>query len=93
MHKPLSTRELSCRMHDGYQMHDGYNTTDTMHDGYRVLVARDVCGLTLRALGERMGGMDYSAVHMAIRRLEQKLAQNARLNKQAEKIKAKLCNV
>lgn len=56
-------------------------------------VARDLCGLTLRSLGERMGGLDYAAVHMAIRRLEQKMERTAPLNEQMERIKAVLCKV
>ncbi len=34
--------------------------------------ARQYCGLTLRQLGEKAGGMDYTAVAMAVRRIERR---------------------
>jgi putative transposase len=42
-------------------------------------LARDLCGLTLRELGKRMGGLDYVSVHMAIRRLEEKMKNDVRI--------------
>ncbi len=54
------------------------------------LLARDLCGLTLRTLGEQMGGMDYASVHMAIRRLEQKMERNSILKRHVECIKREI---
>ena len=54
------------------------------------LLARDLCGLTLRALGEQMGDMDYASVHMAIRRLEQKMERNPVLKRNVECIKREI---
>ena len=53
-------------------------------------LARDLCGLTLRELGERMGGIDYATVHMAIRRIEQKMAHDSDFNKTIHQIKKSL---
>ncbi len=50
-------------------------------------LARDCCGLTLRELGSWMGGMDYVAIHMAIRRLEEKMRHDRGLARQYEEIK------
>ncbi len=50
-------------------------------------LARDRCGLTLRELGERMGGLDYVSVHMAIRRLEERMARDVRLRRQFASLK------
>ena len=36
--------------------------------------ARRYSGLTLREVGEAVGGKDYAAVSMAIKRLEQRMA-------------------
>lgn len=38
--------------------------------------ARRFCGMTLREIGEAMGGMDYAAVAMAIRRFEKDCDEN-----------------
>jgi putative transposase len=51
-------------------------------------VARRSTGLTLRALGEAAGGMDYTAVSMAIKRFEQKLPRNAALRRMSQKLLA-----
>ncbi|MFO7535070.1 MAG: transposase [Kiritimatiellia bacterium] len=53
-------------------------------------MARDCCGLTLRELGERMGGLDYVSVHMAVRRLEKKLERNKHLRQRITVLKAKM---
>lgn len=50
-------------------------------------IARDVCGLTLKELGEKMGGLDYVTVHLAIRRLERRLDENPPLRNRLDKIK------
>ena len=42
-----------------------------------LLVARGKCGLTLRELGSRMGGMDYLAVSIAIQRMKKRLTADA----------------
>lgn len=47
-------------------------------------VGRRCTGLTLRALGKAAGGMDYNAVGMAARRLEQRLPKDPSLRRQVE---------
>jgi chromosomal replication initiation ATPase DnaA len=42
-------------------------------------VARRCTGLTLRQLGQEVGGMDYTAVSMAVKRFEQRLSRQATL--------------
>ena len=43
------------------------------------------CGImTLREAGAAAGGMDYTAVAMSIRRVEQKVCENAELRKLQE---------
>ena len=42
--------------------------------------------MTLRALGEAAGGMDYNAVGMAIKRLERRLGSEHALRRTAERI-------
>ena len=49
-------------------------------------VGRRCTGLTLRALGEAAGGMDYNAVGMAISRLERRLSREGPLRRMAERI-------
>jgi REP element-mobilizing transposase RayT len=49
-------------------------------------VARRCTGLTLRALGEAAGGMDYTAVGMAIKRFEQRLAKEKALRGMIERL-------
>jgi hypothetical protein len=49
-------------------------------------VGRRCTGLTLRALGEAAGGMDYNAVGMAIKRLERRLTKDRSLRRMAERI-------
>jgi hypothetical protein len=49
-------------------------------------VARRSTGLTLRALGEAAGGMDYNAVGMAIQRFERRLAKESTLRRLADQI-------
>lgn len=48
--------------------------------------AWDTGGWTLKELGRRMGGLDYTSVHMAIRRLEAKLVQDSSLQRCLERI-------
>jgi hypothetical protein len=50
-------------------------------------IARDLCGLPLKELGAKMGGLDYVTVHLAIRRLERLLETNPKLLNQLNKIK------
>ena len=38
--------------------------------------SRKACGLTLREIGERLGGMDYNAVSMALHRWEVNLERS-----------------
>jgi REP element-mobilizing transposase RayT len=49
-------------------------------------VARRRTGLTLRALGEAAGGMDYTAVSMAVKRFEAKLRRDKPLRELTERI-------
>ncbi len=49
-------------------------------------VARRCTGLTLRSLGEAAGGMDYNAVGMAIKRLEQRVAKEPALRHTLEAV-------
>jgi hypothetical protein len=42
-------------------------------------IARNLCGMTLRELGEQMGGIDYVTVHSSIRRLEEKARKDRNL--------------
>jgi putative transposase len=51
-------------------------------------VGRRCTGLTLRALGQAAGGMDYTAVAMAIRRFEQCLTRDASLRHMTERLLA-----
>jgi len=44
-------------------------------------LARRLCGLTLVELGQRLGGLDYAAVGMALRRLDARLPQDPRLRR------------
>lgn len=53
-------------------------------------VARHRTGLTLRELGEAMGGMDYVAVSMGIRRFDKKLQENKALKKRFGRVVKKL---
>lgn len=47
-------------------------------------LARRLCGLTLPELGRQMGGMDYAAVGMALRRLSQRLNHDRALRRSCE---------
>ncbi len=53
-------------------------------------VGRGCTGLTLRALGQAAGGMDYTAVSMAIKRFEQRLAKQKGLRSMTERLKREL---
>ncbi len=55
-------------------------------------VARRCTGLTLRALGQAAGGMDYTAVSMAIKRFEQRLAKEKPLRKVTQQLLAETIN-
>ena len=55
--------------------------------------ARQYAGLTLREIGERMGGMDYGAVSVAIRRFEARAAKNAELKKLMRRVKERVSTV
>jgi REP element-mobilizing transposase RayT len=49
-------------------------------------VARRCTGLTLRQLGQEAGGMDYTAVSMAIKRFEQRLGRDRGLCRMTERL-------
>ena len=53
-------------------------------------LARRLCGLTLAKLGQRLGGMDYAAVGMGLRRLDQRLAESPPLRRLHDDIARKL---
>lgn len=44
--------------------------------------ARRFCGLTLREIGEHLGGLDYAAVGIALKRFEKKASHDRRLQRQ-----------
>jgi chromosomal replication initiation ATPase DnaA len=50
--------------------------------------ARQFTGMTLKEIGSAAGGMDYTAVAMAIKRFEQRAATDANLQRQMRRIKA-----
>ena len=50
-------------------------------------LGRRECGLTLKELGTAVGGTDYAAVSVAIKRFEQRLARDDKLRRMADKIK------
>jgi hypothetical protein len=52
--------------------------------------ARRFGGLTLRETGEALGGMDYAAVSIAIKRLEHRAAASRELRTQMDRIAALL---
>jgi len=49
-------------------------------------VARRRTGMTLRALGEAAGGMDYTAVSMAVKRFEQRLLKEKPLRQMTRRL-------
>lgn len=55
-------------------------------------LARRRCGLTLRALGEHVGGLDYVTVSMAIKRLAQRLTRERSLAQIAATAEAQMFN-
>ena len=55
--------------------------------------ARHYTGMTLQEIGMVAGGMDYTAVAMAIKRFEQKATKDAGLKKKMKQITKRMCNV
>ena len=49
-------------------------------------VAQRCTALTLRELGEAAGGMDYAAVSMAVKRLQERLGRDKALRRMAERL-------
>ena len=49
--------------------------------GLVLRLARRLCGLALTELGQRLDGLDYAAVGMALRRLDARLPQDPRLRR------------
>ena len=47
---------------------------------------RRCTGMTLRALGEAAGGMDYTAVSMAVKRFEARLSHDKALRRMVERL-------
>lgn len=60
--------------------------------GLAMWIARRCTGLTLREIGQGVGGRDYAAVAMAIRRMDTRLGHDKALRAQAAQI-CKLLNV
>ena len=58
-----------------------------------LLLARDHSGLSLREIGEKMGGLDYGTVHMSIRRLLAKMEKEKRLRRVIRESECRLLNV
>ena len=52
--------------------------------------ARQHTGLTLREIGEAAGGMDYTAVAMAVKRFEQKATRDPNLRRRMKQIATKV---
>jgi putative transposase len=55
--------------------------------------ARAYCGMTLGAIGDMVGGMDYSAVTMAVRRFEAKAKMDKSLRAHMTKLRQEVCYV
>lgn len=55
-------------------------------------LARQYCGATLREIGEELGGMDYAAVSIALKRFEGKANKNRKL-KQQKQLAVQMLNV
>ena len=55
--------------------------------------ARNYCGLTLREIGESIGGMDYGAVTMSIRRFEKRVDKERALKSAVKVLSDKVLNV
>ena len=48
--------------------------------------SRRFCGLTIKEIGEAAGGMDYTAVAMAIKRFEEKAKKSKQLTSVIKKV-------
>lgn len=55
--------------------------------------ARKYCGMTLREIGVEMGGLDYGAVTMSVRRFEHKAKHDKELQEQMSKLRAEVLDV
>ena len=55
-------------------------------------LARRYCGRTLSELGQELGGMDYAAVSMGLRRFEDRLSTDRTLRKEV-KVSTQLLNI
>jgi len=58
-----------------------------------LFLGRREAGLPLRELGGAVGGVDYAAVSVAIRRFERRLVREKSLQKSVEVLRTKLLNV
>jgi hypothetical protein len=47
---------------------------------------RKPCGLTLRALAQRVGGLDYTSVGLGVKRFEQRLLVNKKLRHLSDQV-------
>ena len=63
---------------------------DTDRKRFLLLRCRYHSGLTLRELGAKIGGMDYSAVSDGVRRIERPLQGDLLGRREFEKLKKKL---
>jgi REP element-mobilizing transposase RayT len=53
-------------------------------------LGRKLCGLTLRELGSRAGGVDYSAVSVALRRFERSMWEDAHAQERCRRLEIEL---
>jgi hypothetical protein len=57
-----------------------------------IWAGRKACGLTLRQIGERLGGMDYNAVSMAMKRWEKGMNSSPALSSLSKRLML-MCSV
>jgi len=55
--------------------------------------ARTYCGFTLREIGDRLGGIDYAAVSIMLKRFENKAAKDKMLSEKMNELKTTMLNV
>lgn len=55
-------------------------------------VARRRCGLTLKELGQAVGGLDYRSVGWAVQRIERRLAGEVRLRRTLQQLESRIKN-
>ncbi len=58
-----------------------------------LLVARRRCGLTLRELAARVGGVGYAAVQVAVRRMAERVGREKEMQKAMAEVMKEMSNV